>query len=168
MLQHGKKQKMKANNSQNYLKGKPSHFYLAKRIYFVTTHTFNFVPLFLNPKFAQIFCQQLAKLQKVLNLPIYSYSILHHHFHWMVETSQKNSLDYIMFRLKGASSREINKVRGKTGKLWQDRYVDHVIRDERDFGRHLDYIHYNAVKHELVDKPENWPYSSFRHYLNKG
>jgi putative transposase len=45
--------------------------------------------------------------------------------------------------------------------FWQKRFWDHVIRDEVDFQRHLDYIHYNPVKHGLVIKPEDWAHSSF-------
>lgn len=46
-------------------------------------------------------------------------------------------------------------------KFWQKGFWDHVIRDEADFQRHLDYIHYNPVKHGLVQRPEDWPYSSY-------
>jgi putative transposase len=45
--------------------------------------------------------------------------------------------------------------------LWQKRFYDHLIRDEQDFARHLDYLHYNPVKHGLIRRPEAYPYSSF-------
>jgi putative transposase len=59
---------------------------------------------------------------------------------------------------------------GITGSLslWQHRFWDHVIRDDRDLNEHLDYVHWNAVKHELVDRPEDWPYSSYRNWVEKG
>src|SRR3546814_12378705 len=53
------------------------------------------------------------------------------------------------------------------GRLWQRRYFDHVIRDADDFARHLDYLHFNPVKHGLVRRAEigrsswrerGWPY----------
>ena len=52
--------------------------------------------------------------------------------------------------------------------IWQRRYWDHIIRSHEDFRLHLDYIHCNAVKHGLVNSPEDWEYSSFRHFLKKG
>ena len=52
--------------------------------------------------------------------------------------------------------------------LWQHRYWEHVIRDDEDLSRHVDYIHYNPVKHGLVKAAADWPYSSFRHYVALG
>ena len=52
--------------------------------------------------------------------------------------------------------------------IWQQRYWEHVLRDERDFANHVDYIHYNPVKHGLVGKVIDWPYSSFHPYVRQG
>ena len=52
--------------------------------------------------------------------------------------------------------------------IWQQRYWEHVLRDERDFANHVDYIHYNPVKHGLVGKVIDWPYSSFHRYVKQG
>jgi putative transposase len=52
--------------------------------------------------------------------------------------------------------------------LWQRRYWEHTIRDERDFERHADYIHFNPVKHGLVHRVTDWPYSSFHRYVRDG
>ena len=52
--------------------------------------------------------------------------------------------------------------------VWQQRYWEHVLRDERDFANHVDYIHYNPVKHGLVSKVIDWPYSSFHRYVRQG
>lgn len=58
----------------------------------------------------------------------------------------------------------------KKGKqaIWQHRYWEHQIRDETDFARHMDYIHYNPVKHGLAQSPAAWPYSSFGRYVKAG
>lgn len=53
--------------------------------------------------------------------------------------------------------------RGEKG-VWQRRYYDHIIRDENDFNRHLDYIHYNSVKHYNIS-PKDWEYSSFHKFV---
>ena len=52
--------------------------------------------------------------------------------------------------------------------LWQPRYWEHLIRDEEDLARHLDYIHYNPVKHGLVENVSDWPFSSFQKYRKLG
>ncbi len=52
--------------------------------------------------------------------------------------------------------------------LWQRRFWEHTIRDDRDFERHIDYIHFNPVKHSLVARVRDWPYSSFHRYVRHG
>ncbi len=52
--------------------------------------------------------------------------------------------------------------------IWQRRYWEHRIRDEDDFARHLDYIHYNPVKHGHVASPWDWPYSSLAACMRRG
>jgi len=52
--------------------------------------------------------------------------------------------------------------------LWQRRYWEHTIRNEPDFTRHIDYIHYNPVKHGLVPRVRDWRHSSFHRYVKLG
>jgi len=52
--------------------------------------------------------------------------------------------------------------------VWQRRYWEHMIRDEIDYIRHVEYIHYNPVKHGLVKSPVDWTYSSFHRFVEKG
>ncbi len=52
--------------------------------------------------------------------------------------------------------------------IWQRRFWEHTICDQRDWNNHLDYIHYNPVKHGLVAAPGEWKYSSFRKWVEKG
>lgn len=52
--------------------------------------------------------------------------------------------------------------------VWQRRFWEHRIRDEKDFEAHCDYIHYNPVKYGLVRSPRDWVYSSFRKYVERG
>lgn len=57
--------------------------------------------------------------------------------------------------------------KGERG-IWQRRYWEHLIRDETDHARHVDYIHYNPVKHGYVRYVKDWPHSSFHHYVRLG
>jgi putative transposase len=52
--------------------------------------------------------------------------------------------------------------------LWQRRFWEHTIRDESDFAQQVDYIHFNPVKHALVQRVRDWPYSSFHRYVKEG
>ena len=52
--------------------------------------------------------------------------------------------------------------------LWQRRFWEHTIRNEIDFERHVDYVHFNPVKHKLVSRVLEWPYSSFHVYVRRG
>ena len=52
--------------------------------------------------------------------------------------------------------------------LWQRRYWEHQIRDENDYARHVDYIHFNPVKHGHAAQAGDWPYSSFHRYVRHG
>jgi putative transposase len=52
--------------------------------------------------------------------------------------------------------------------VWQRRFWEHMIRDEEDLSRHVEYVHYNPVKHGLVKSAAEWPYSSFMKYVRDG
>jgi putative transposase len=54
------------------------------------------------------------------------------------------------------------------GGFWQRRFWEHSIRDEDDFHRHLDYIHWNPVKHGYVKNPMDWPYSTLHRFVTQG
>ena len=51
--------------------------------------------------------------------------------------------------------------RGERG-IWQRRYWEHAIRNDRDFAAHVDYVHFNPVRHGYVAQPDDWPYSTYR------
>ena len=61
-------------------------------------------------------------------------------------------------------SRQLKRERG----IWQRRYWEHCIRDEDDFRRHLDYIHFNPVKHGFVRRSADWPHSSLPRWIGRG
>ncbi len=52
--------------------------------------------------------------------------------------------------------------------IWQRRFWEHTIRDEEDLAKHFDYLHYNPVKHGLVQRVRDWPYSSFHRLVKQG
>jgi putative transposase len=74
------------------------------------------------------------------------------------------------FSLRLADGERISDSRAAKGErgIWQRRYWEHTIRDERDFAHHVDYIHINPVKHGLVTRVQDWPYSSFHRMVKLG
>jgi len=57
--------------------------------------------------------------------------------------------------------------KGERG-IWQRRFWEHTIRDDDDFARHVDYIHFNPVKHSYVERLRDWPFSSFHRMVRLG
>lgn len=62
----------------------------------------------------------------------------------------------------------LSRERHREGTVWQRRFWEHQIRDGKDYASHMDYIHFNPVKHGLVKSPADWPYSTFHRYVARG
>ena len=67
-------------------------------------------------------------------------------------------------------NREVSRSRQKRGEhnLWQRRFWEHVIRAERDFALHCDYIHTNPVRHGLCETPQSWQFLSIHRFIAQG
>ncbi|MDX5364591.1 MAG: transposase [Pseudazoarcus pumilus] len=71
-------------------------------------------------------------------------------------------------RLPAAERRSaVRRARGERG-IWQRRYWEHLVRDEADFRAHMDYLHFNPVKHGHVQRVVDWPYSTFHRLVEQG
>ncbi len=101
--------------------------------------------------------------------------VLPEHMHFIL-TLPKGDDDYVkrIRLIKTLFSRRLPKTehrstarqaRNERG-VWQRRYWEHTIRDDQDYANHMDYLHYNPVKHGYVTQVKSWPYSSF-HSLAK-
>ena len=62
----------------------------------------------------------------------------------------------------------VSRIKRNELPIWQRRYWEHKIRDDDDYRRHVDYIHFNPVKHGYVKKAVDYPWSSFHHYVREG
>jgi putative transposase len=67
-----------------------------------------------------------------------------------------------------AQPRSESKILKREKGIWQRRYWEHAIRDDADFERHVDYIHFNPVKHGYVTRVVDWPHSSFHQFVERG
>ena len=108
---------------------------------------------------------------------IHSWVVLPDHLHCIIELPSHEADFAVRWRLiKSAFSKglpmterrsEARVARGERG-IWQRRYWEHLIRDEADFGAHMDYVHINPLKHGLVKQVREWPHSTFHRLVEKG
>ena len=71
-------------------------------------------------------------------------------------------------RLPQTESRSAARVRRGERGLWQRRYWEHLVRDANDFAAHMDYVHFNPVKHGHCGRVVDWPYSTFHRWVRQG
>jgi len=108
---------------------------------------------------------------------IHAWVVLPEHMHCVIELPPDDA-DYatrlmlIKMRFSKAlpqtERRSAVRISRRERGIWQRRYWEHLIRDEADYRAHLDYIHYNPVKHGLVKTVKDWPYSTFHHWVKQG
>ncbi len=79
----------------------------------------------------------------------------------------KHDVSYVC-RERYRTTLSASRQRKREAAIWQRRFWEHQIRDEVDMERHVDYIHFNPVKHGLVDAASLWPYSTFARYVREG
>jgi putative transposase len=70
--------------------------------------------------------------------------------------------------LPDTERRSISQLKRSERGIWQHRFWEHTIRDDRDYAAHMDYTHFNPVKHGYVSNAADWPYSSFRRCARNG
>lgn len=135
------------------------------RFFFVTT---NLAPGTrpLTPTECDLILNVLLDQRSLGEFVLFGYAVMPTHVHLLLYPHNKN-LVCIMRNLKRKTGYEILRARGEHGTFWQERYFDAIIRRVRNFWEKLEYIHRNPVEAGLVEKKEDWPWSSYRHYLNK-
>ena len=95
------------------------------------------------------------------NIP-YAWMILPDHFHCIVDCGS-STISNVMHNFKISYSRQYRDKCAR-GRVWQNRFWDHIIRNQQDLLRHLNYIHYNPVKHRLINDPLEREYSSIKQF----
>jgi len=155
--------------------------YVPGGTYFLTVVTYQRYPFFRDPNAVDLFRRVWVKTQKDLPFESIGCVLLHDHFHclWGLPAGDNR----YSVRIKKIKERftsdwlsqggcevlvtSSQKGRGNRG-VWQKRFWEHTIRDERDFEMHLDYIHFNPVKHGYCKRASEWPYSTFHRYVATG
>jgi putative transposase len=131
-------------------------------IYFVTTNTHQRKKIFINEAFCDVIIEAFEFNRKKRDMRLLGYSILPDHLHAIIFTGVKANISQVMQSIKGFTSRTINQMMGKGGRLWQTDFYPVIVDDEKMFYQKLDYIHRNPIKHGHAQYPDEWKYSSYR------
>ncbi|MCC5903075.1 MAG: transposase [Halomonas sp.] len=142
--------------------------YIPGGTYFFTVVTHNRQPLFTKQQNRDALGQAFRRVKAKAPFVMDAFVLLPDHLH-CIWTLPQDDTDYSSrWRdIKKHASRNFLLPIKATG-TWQRGFWEHVIRDEQDWQRHMDYIHYNPVKHGWASTPNNWPWSSFHRYVKKG
>lgn len=150
--------------------------YIAGGVYFLTINLLD--------RNSQLLLQNIQHLkwsiketQKTHPFELNAIVVLPEHFHMIITLPEKDSNFSIRIRkIKSLFSRQVSKndvinnsrYKKRERGIWQRRFWEHLIRDDDDFEHHVNYIHYNPVKHGYVSKPVEWKYSSIHKFIKKG
>ena len=122
---------------------------------------------FLRPiGFRDLFVESLERVGLKYRFRVYDYVVMPEHVHLLVSEPEVALLATALQALKISVARQALQVWNEPEpmRFWQKRYYDHNVRSHQSFLEKLRYIHRNPVKRGLVLNPEDWSWSSFRHY----
>ena len=121
-------------------------------------------PIFRDDDDRRKYLWYFVKYAQEMSVVLIAYCLLTNHFHFFLQTLLAN-LPVFMHRLHSAYAKWYNKKRGRTGHLYGSRYQASLVQ-EGDYALGLStYIHLNPVKAGLVTQPDQWCWSSYRHYV---
>lgn len=149
--------------------------------YFFTVVTFSRKPILTNEPVRAALREGIQEVRQTLPFAIEAWVLLPDHLHtiWTLPENDDNFASRWAIIKRTVSKRcgALDETRGsitdslskrRERGVWQRRYWEHLIRDEVDLQRHLDYIHWNPVKHGYVKRVIDWPYSTFHRLVSKG
>lgn len=146
--------------------------------YAFTLVTYNRQPIFQSPETINILRQSFRVVKKQHPFHIDAIVILPDHLHCLWTLPENDANFSTRWRLikshftrhcpeQDKQPRSFSRFKKKEQAVWQRRFWEHQIRNDDDFNRHVDYIHFNPVKHGYVKTPYEWPYSSFQRHINQ-
>jgi len=130
--------------------------------HFVTFSCYRRQALLETPRAKGSFEQTLERVRRWYGLYVAGYVVMPEHVHPLISEPERSKLAVAIQMQKQISARDLSAIKGRP--LWQTRYYDFNVRTEKKRVEKLRYIHRNPVRRGLVEKPEDWPWSSFRHY----
>jgi len=139
------------------------HFQQSGENHFLTFSCYHRQPKLGIPQVRDAFVSTLARVQQKYELLVFGYVIMPEHVHLLLNEPTRRTFAQMLQSLKQSIARQF-ALRAPEP-FWQGRYYDFNVFSERKFVEKLRYIHRNPVTRGLVARPEDWPWSSFRHYL---
>jgi putative transposase len=147
--------------------------------YFFTVVTHRRQKLFDNPAAVELLETAIADVRAAHPFEIEAQVILPDHLHTIWSLPDGDSDFPMRWRqIKSAFTRGLGreddsvKSKSRVSKsertIWQRRYWEHVICGDNDFTTHVEYIHFNPVKHGLARRPRDWPHSTFHDWVRRG
>jgi putative transposase len=136
-------------------------FQRAESLHFITFSCFHRLPLLETRGAREMVETVLEKVRARHQARVYAYVLMPEHVHLLINEPPQILLAQLLKAVKQITSR---KLRGSREKFWQERYYDSNIRGEDARSEIIRYIHRNPVVRGFVEKPEDWLWSSFRHY----
>jgi len=136
-------------------------FQKAESLHFITFSCFRRLPLLETPGARETVEAVLEQTRARHHARVYAYVLMPEHLHLLVNEPPRILLAQFLKAVKQMTSR---KLRGPREKFWQDRYYDSNVHGEQARSEVIRYIHRNPVVRGLVEKPEDWLWSSYRHY----
>ncbi|MAK92472.1 MAG: transposase [Oleibacter sp.] len=143
--------------------------FIAGGTYFFTIVTARRRPLLTLPETRSAMRTAIAEVRKSQPFDIDAWVVLPDHMH-CIWTLPENDTAYSarIGRFKILTSKALGYSGKRDSGLWQRRFWEHQIRDERDLVRHIEYIFINPVKHGFCQQVVDWPFSSFHRYVRQG
>jgi REP-associated tyrosine transposase len=138
-----------------------TRFHQSSQSHFVTFCCYHRRRLLTTDASRRIFESALERVRRSFRLQVYGYVVMSEHVHLLLSEPQRDTLADALKSLKQGVSRRLI---GDAEHFWQKRYYDFNIRNYPQFVEKLRYIHRNPVKAGLCERPEDWEWSSFRHY----
>ncbi len=128
--------------------------------YFVTTKAWQSMSVFQVQEIAEILVRKILEYRDRKSYLLHEFVLMPNHLHLLLTPSQSVTLEKAIQLIKGGSSHEIHRVRGESTQIWQSGFHEARVRDWLDFKKKVDYIRFNPVAAKLVQRPEEWPYTS--------
>src|SRR2546426_1143462 len=137
-------------------------FQQSRQLYFLTFSCFHRRPNFASLPSRTKFESSLERVRQQYGLLVYGYVVMQEHVHLLVSEPERDTLARAVQSLKQSVARRL--ALRAVDPFWQARYYDFNVWSEKKFVEKLRYIHRNPVQCGLVARPEDWVWSSFRHY----
>lgn len=134
--------------------------------YFLTHITFDRQPILIDN--IDLLYDSIVKQVKKSTFRLIAWVVLQDHWHCIIDPMENDPAE-LMKRIKLSFAMQyLKRTNQMSGRTWQNRYWDHIIRSQEDMNSHIDYIDYNPVKHGYVTAPIEWKHSSFHEFVDEG